>query len=156
MNFCFTLAYNGIDEATIDRQLSEAANLNSSPKPNQERKSKESQEKLPVSESVPLWLRLWSSWFPLSQSAVDPTNSPRLTPSIDRLRVVSRRFTSPCLYEIDANSISKSLPPNASFNCHPPTFSPTRLTCHPSEPCINPLDFTTDAVFDEDRDKDGG
>ncbi|VUZ56771.1 unnamed protein product [Hymenolepis diminuta] len=148
------IAYNGIDEATIDRQVSEAANLNPSSKPNQERETKESQEKLPASDSVPLWLRLWSSWFPLSQSAVDPTNSPRLTPSIDRLRVVSRRFTSPCLYEIDANSISKSLPPNASFNCHPPAFSPARLTCHPSEPCINPLDFTTDAVSDEDRDKD--
>nr|CDS33355.2 hormone sensitive lipase [Hymenolepis microstoma] len=146
------IAYNGIDESIIDRQLSEAANLSSSSDlrhqgSNQDQglTTQEPQEKLSMSDSVPLWLRLWSSWFPLSQSTIDPTNSSLMTPSMDRLRVVSRRFTSPCLYEIDTNSISTPPPQNTSF-------SPSSPTSSPSVPFITPVNFTTDALSDEDRD----
>ncbi|VDO04385.1 unnamed protein product [Rodentolepis nana] len=139
-------SYNGIDESTIDRQLSESANLGSRSdlhrhESNQEQ---ESTTRGSISDSVPLWLRLWSSWFPLSHPAYDPTDSPLLTPSMDRLRVVSRRFTSPCLYEIDTNSISTPPPQNT-------LFSSGCSTCSPSDAFITPLDFTTDVPSDEEN-----
>ncbi|KAM7538479.1 hypothetical protein Aperf_G00000072493 [Anoplocephala perfoliata] len=107
------VAYGGVDEAAIVSPASVPANLSST---DLRKQCKHKSQQLPRSNSVPLWLRLWSSWFP--SQPVDPTISPSSTPSMDRLRVISRRFTAPSgFYEINTKGAS---------------FDPQSSACSPS------------------------
>ncbi|VDM28133.1 unnamed protein product [Hydatigera taeniaeformis] len=79
------------------------------------------QHQLPRSTSVPLWSRLWSTWFPPSSSSISPR-----TPSIDRLHVISRRVTAPGgFFEANRDGFS----PGVSFSASTSSFpsSPTDL-----------------------------
>ncbi|EUB63085.1 Hormone-sensitive lipase [Echinococcus granulosus] len=108
------MAYSGIDEASFERKVSMPASMSES----KTHQSKQ-QQQLPRSTSVPLWSRLWSTWFPPSFSSVSPA-----TPLINRLSVISRRVTaSGDLFEAEKNDLS----PGISFSASTPSFpsSPT-------------------------------
>ncbi|KAL5110351.1 Hormone-sensitive lipase [Taenia crassiceps] len=79
------MAYSGIDEASFERKVSTPASILEG-----ETHQPKQQQKLPRLTSMPLWSRLWSTWFHPSLSSIPPR-----TPSINRLHVISRRVTAP-------------------------------------------------------------